>query len=217
MQNEYFKQFKKGQKGDYIFWVSSALPLLLWIFLILKYYIKKDMYKDIHAYTNIFLIMPFIGIFFNIFLSIHNSTAPTMPVDWGFCLSTDIPQEETEKGVVGLYDYTCYSQQIALAYSYVETYISRLYYINYILLFLVIIIQSNFRKFVGKIKRKNSILLNLLCISALLGILGSLCPLFIESPIFTYIALRFFTSILWMSSAILIIFLLNMYSFSRHT
>ena len=215
MQNEYFKEFTKGQKGDYIFWIASALPLVLWIFLILKYYVKKGMYKDIHPYTNFFLLMPFIGIFFNIFLSVHDA-GPTLPVNWGFCLSTKIPQQEKEKGVVGLYDYTCYQQQNELSYSYVETYINRLYYINYILLFLVIIIQSNFRKFVGKIKRKNSILLNLLCISALLGILGSLCPLFIESPIFTYIALRFFTSILWMSSAILIIFLLNMYSFSRH-
>ena len=215
MENEYFKEFTYGQKGDYIFWIASAAPLLLWIFLIFKYYFKRNMYRDVHPYTNVFLLMPFIGVFYNIYTSVYNSQAPTMPINWNFCLSTNVPPEAKKNGAVGFYNFSCYNRQSNLAYRYVETYINRMYYINYVLLFLVIIIQTNFANMVGKIKKKHSTLLNLLCISALLGIVGSLCPLFSETPIFTYIALRFFSTILWMSSSILTIFLINLYDFTQ--
>ena len=154
MENVYFKEFTYGQKGDYIFWIATAAPLLLWIFLIFKYYFKRDMYKDVHPYTNIFLLLPFVGVFYNIFTSVYNSEAPTMPINWDFCLSTNVPEEEKRKGAVGFYNFTCYNRQSNLAYRYVETYINRMYYINYILLFLVIIIQTNFSDMVSKIKKK---------------------------------------------------------------
>lgn len=214
MENEYFKQYTRGQGGDYIFWIAQALPLVLWVFLIKKYYYDTGMTKR-NIYVNYFTIIPFLGVAYNIYLS-WKDKPPTLPATWGFCLSTDVPAHLKDHGVVGLYDFSCYRHQVNSSYSLIKSFISRLYYINYILFFIILVVQNNYFKLSGLKKKNHSVLINLICISAILGIIGSLCPLFGQSdPIWTYIALRFFSSILWMSASMLIIFLVNLYFFTR--
>ena len=119
-----------------------------------------------------------------------------------------------EKGVLAYYNYDCYYQQNQDMRSSFNTYTDRMYYINYVLFFMIIMVQEHYKtpRRGRKIKFPQG-LVNLLCIAGILGVVSSLIPLFTGNAIPTYIALKFFSGILWMSCTILVIFLVDMYFF----
>ena len=210
--NSYFKTIRYGEHSDLIFWIAQSLPLIIWFILIKKFYYDTTLHK-INPYINYLLILPIIGIGLNIYLTTID-TIPTPPRTWDFCLDTNISQEQKRKGIVGFYNYKCYHQQYSNSLSVVTTYIDRLYYINYILFFIILIVQNNYViKMIGRNKKIHSAFVNLLGISSILGVIGSIIPLFLGVPIWTYLILRFLSSILWMSSTILIIFLIHLFLF----
>ena len=213
MSNEFFKQITWGQRGDYIFWIAEALPIFLWGFLISKYYLahRKD-FKQAWVSTTL-LALPVIGILINLWMSTWDA-GPSVPRAWDFCLTSKVKPEDQAKGVLAYYNYDCYYQQNQDMRSSFNTYTDRMYYINYVLFFMIIMVQEHYKTPTRgrKIKFPQGIV-NLLCIAGILGVVSSLIPLFTGNAIPTYIALKFFSGILWMSCTILVIFLVDMYFF----
>lgn len=217
MSNEFFDQISWGQRGDYIFWTAEALPLLLWGFLISKYYLahRKD-FKHVWVSTGLLLI-PVIGVVLNLWMSTWDE-GPSVPRAWDFCLTSKVKPEDREKGVLAYYNYDCYYQQNQDMRSSFNTYTDRMYYINYVLFFMIIMVQEHYKtpRRGRKIKFPQG-LVNLLCIAGILGVVSSLIPLFTGNAIPTYIALKFFSGVLWMSCTILIVFLVDMYFFVNNS
>jgi len=159
------------------------------------------------------LALPVIGILINLWMSTWDA-GPSVPRAWDFCLTSKVKPEDQAKGVLAYYNYDCYYQQNQDMRSSFNTYTDRMYYINYVLFFMIIMVQEHYKTPTRgrKIKFPQG-LVNLLCIAGILGVVSSLIPLFTGNAIPTYIALKFFSGILWMSCTILVIFLVDMYFF----
>ena len=127
--SDYFYQFKAGNKGNWMFWLAELLPLFLWIYILFAndFQIPK-ISKSQKQISKFILCIPFLGVFFNIFLS-WRLKGPTPPREWDFCLNTDISERNLQKGVVGSFDYTCYYNHVADQQSRNQAYANRLFYI----------------------------------------------------------------------------------------
>ena len=211
MNSKFLKEITFGERGDFVFWIAEGLPILLWMFLLKKYYLDPGKYVKDSWLINALLLVPILGVGYNIFMAFKNP-GPTLPRAWDFCMYSKVAPKDKEKGVVAYYDYDCYYGQNADMSKSFKTFAERLYYINYILFFVVIIVQEHYKNTTRKIKFPRA-LINLLCIAGILGVVGSLIPLFTGTAIPTYISLKFFTGIIWMSSSLLAIFLVDMYRF----
>jgi len=211
MSGEFLKQITYGERGDFIFWIAEGLPIFLWIFLIQKYYLAHGEYFKDSWVINALLLLPVMGIVYNIYMAVR-TPGPTLPRAWDFCMYSKVAPKDKERGVVAYYDYDCYYGQNEDMRKSFQTFADRLYYINYILFFIIIIVQEHYKNAARKVKFPRS-LINLLCIAGLLGVVGALIPLFTGNAIPTYISLKFFSGILWMSSTLLAIFLVDMYKF----
>ena len=213
MSGEFFEQITWGQRGDYIFWIAEILPIFLWGFLIAKYYLAHRKDFDHVWISNFLLLIPVFGILLNLYMSAWDD-GTSVPRAWDFCLTSKVKPEDRRKGVLAYYNYDCYYEQNKDMRSSFETYTERMYYINYVLFFMIIMVQEHYRSpKKGRKIRFPQGLVNLLCIAGLLGVVSSLIPMFTGNSIPTYIALKFFSGILWMSCTILVIFLVDMYFF----
>ena len=207
--NEYFVPMSNIQGGDNIFWIAQLSSLLIWSVLIYRYYYLPQHHQN-NPITNILLFIPVLGLLYNVYLG-YNHKGPSPPRSWNFCLDTKVTPKDKDKGVVGYFDYTCLSNHLDSMVSDNGAFTKRLYYLNYLLFFVILVIESAYSsKMFSKTK---SMLINLLGMDCILVIIGSIVPLFSGSPIWSYIILSFLSGILWMSSALLLIIMVDMYKY----
>ena len=207
--NEYFVPISDIQGGNNIFWVANGASLLIWVGLVYRYYYLPEHHKN-NPITNILLFFPVIGIIYNVYLDIW-SKGVSPPRTWNMCLDIDIKEEDKEKGVVGYFDYTCLNNHTKSEAETNKTFSTRMYYLNYLVFFIILVIQSAYTKQI--FSKTQSGLINLLCMDCILVIIGSIVPLFSGNPIWGYIILSFLSGIIWMSSTLLLIMMVNMYKY----
>ena len=208
--NEYFVPVGSIQGGDSIFWAAQLMSLIVWGALVYRFYYLPSYYID-NPINNILLFVPIIGSFYNVYLA-YSHAGPSPPRSWNFCLNTEVKPKDKKMGIVGYFDYTCYSKHIESITSDNSEFTLRLYYLNYLLFFVILVIQSaDYKKSISS--DNFPMLINVLGMDCLLVILGSVVPLFAGAPIWSYIALCFLSGITWMSSTLLLIIMANMYKF----
>jgi len=208
--SKYFLPVSNIQGGDSIFWAAQFAPLLLWGVLVYRYYYIPEHHHE-NPITNSMLFIPVLGVLYNIYLA-YNHTGPSPPRSWNFCLKTKVKAEDKKKGVVGYFDYTCLNDHGTIMSGRNAEYTKILYYLNYLIFFVVLVIQSVDTK--KGISRENfPLLINVLGIDCILVIIGSIVPLFSSQAIWSYILLCFLSGIIWMSSTLLVIIMVNMYKY----
>ena len=208
--NTYFKEITFGQGGDFLYWIASILPLFLWTFLIDKYKLYNPK-KNKSAYL---LWVPYIAIGFEIYTS-WKAKGPTPPTHWNLCLSRKVAPKDKKKGVLGYIDYKCKREQNNTNNSLTKSESSRFYYVNYLLFFMVLIIQ-NFHSEIWR-SPTGKRLVNILCISVILEIVGVLPVLFIGQNIWSILLLRIGSSALWQVLTLLMLFLIEFYIYIMKT
>ena len=208
--SKYFLPVSNIQGGDSIFWSAQLAPLLIWGVLVYRYYYIPEHHHE-NPITNVMLFVPVLGVLYNIYLA-YNHKGPSPPRSWNFCLKTKVKAEDKKKGVVGYFDYTCLNDHGTIMSGRNAEYTKILYYLNYLIFFVVLVIQSVDTK--KGISRENfPLLINVLGIDCILVIIGSIVPLFSSQAIWSYILLCFLSGIIWMSSTLLVIIMVNMYKY----
>ena len=202
--NTYLKEITFGQGGDFIYWTATFIPLLLWIFLIDKYKLYNPKKNKI-AYL---LWIPFITTFYDIYTS-WKAKGSTPPSHWNLCLSRKVAPEEKKKGVLAYMDYSCYREQGDLNNVLTKAIGSRFYYVNYLLFFMVLIIQNYHQEIWYTITGKR--LVNILCISVIIQLIGVLPVLVVGENIWSIAILRTGSSALWQVLTLLMVFLIEFY------
>jgi hypothetical protein len=208
--SKYFVPVSDIQGGDSVFWCAQLAPLIMWGILVYRYYYIPQHHQN-NPITNFLLFIPVLGLLYNVYLG-YNHKGPSPPRSWNFCLDTKVKSKDKDKGVVGYFDYSClYNHETDMDSNNAE-YTKRLYYLNYILFFVVLVIQSADSK--KSISTENfPMLINVLGMDCLLVIIGSIVPLFSSSPLWSYIILCFLSGVIWMSSTLLLIIMVNMYKY----
>jgi len=207
--DEYFVPVSNIQGGNNIFWISNGASIVVWVILVYKYYYLPEHHKN-NPITNILLFLPVIGIMYNVYLDIW-AKGVSPPRTWKMCLDVDVKEEDKEKGVVGYFDYTCLNDHTTERMKGNTIFSTRMYYLNYLVFFIILVIQSAYTKKI--FSKTKSILINLLCMDCILVIIGSIIPLFSGSPIWGYLILSFLSGTIWMSSTLLLIMMVNMYKY----
>ena len=208
--SKYFLPVSNIQGGDSIFWSAQLAPLFIWGVLVYRYYYIPEHHHE-NPITNLMLFVPVLGVLYNIYLA-YNHKGPSPPRSWNFCLKTKVKPEDKKKGVVGYFDYTCHNDHSTIMSGRNAEYTKSLYYLNYLIFFVVLGIQSVDTK--KGISRENfPLLINVLGIDCILVIIGSIVPLFSSQAIWSYILLCFLSGIIWMSSTLLAIIMVNMYKY----
>ncbi len=208
--SKYFLPVSNIQGGDSIFWAAQFAPLLLWGVLVYRYYYIPEHHQN-NPITNSMLFIPVLGVLYNIYLA-YNHKGPSPPRSWNFCLKTKVKAEDKKKGVVGYFDYSCLNDHDTIMDERNIQYTETLYYLNYLIFFVVLVIQSVDTK--KGISRENfPLLINVLGIDCILVIIGSIVPLFSSQAVWSYILLCFLSGIIWMSSTLLVIIMVNMYKY----
>ena len=208
--SKYFLPVSNIQGGDSIFWSAQLAPLLIWGVLVYRYYYIPEHHHE-NPITNVMLFVPVLGVLYNIYLA-YNHKGPSPPRSWNFCLKTKVKPEDKKKGVVGYFDYTCLNDHGTIMSGRNAEYTKILYYLNYLIFFVVLVIQSVDTK--KGISRENfPLLINVLGIDCILVIIGSIVPLFSSQAVWSYILLCFLSGIIWMSSTLLVIIMVNMYKY----
>ena len=207
--SEYFVPVSDIEGGDGIFWLARLSSLLVWAVLIYRYYYLPQHHRD-NPITNLILAIPILGIIYNIYLDYQND-GPSPPRTWNFCLDTNIKSKDKKAGIVGYFDYTCLNKHVKDIVNNNAEFTKRLYYLNYLLFFVILVIESAYSS--KMFSKTRSTLINLLGMDCILVIIGSVIPLFAGAPIWSYIALCFLSGITWMSSALLLIIMIDMYKY----
>ena len=207
--DEYFVPVSDIQGGNNIFWIANGCSLVVWGVLVYKYYYVPEHHKK-NPINNALLLLPVIGIMYNLYLSVW-AKGVSPPRNWNMCLDVDVKEEDKEKGIVGYYDYTCLNAHTSGEISTAALFSKRMYYLNYLVFFIILIIQSAYTKKI--FSKTHSVLINLLCMDCILVIIGSTIPLFSGNPTWGYIVICFLSGIIWMSSTLLIIMMVNMYKY----
>ena len=216
MGSNYFQNLPFETNGSIFFYIAETLPLIIWVLVFKYFYYDVGLHQQ-NPYTNILLVIPFIGVFYNIYLSV-STPGLTLPLKWKGCVNTKVESHEKDQGILGHYDYSCLNAHQLDNEKKASDLNARFYYVSYILFFIILLFQGNYFKLIGKrdalIKQasaKKGALVNLICISGIFGILGSMAPLFMNGNIWTLMTLKFLSSVIWMSVTLLIIVLLDMY------
>jgi|TARA_B110000037_G_scaffold44514_1_gene54689 hypothetical protein len=150
MLNE--KYIKHVTYGFEIFWLPVALPLILWTFFIWRFsniFEKNNSFSFSSIFQIIMWCLPYVYVttaFYRIW--IRNENNDSFP--WSSCLSLDVSKEQTEKGILGTYDYKCQIVQDRILKNNINSLVKRFYFINYGLFLIVIMIYNNTKKKIFK-------------------------------------------------------------------
>ena len=208
--NKYFIPVSSIQGGDSIFWIAELISIVLWLLLVYRFYYIPEHHQN-NPITNTLIFIPVLGLLYNIYIG-YSDKGLTPPRSWDFCLKTKVKPKDKKKGVVGYFDYSCLSDHVDSMDKRNAEYTKRLYYLNYLIFFVVLVIQSADSR-MNLSKENMPLLINVLGMDCILVIIGSIVPLFFSQPLWSDIVLRFLSGIIWMSSTLLLIIMVNMYKY----
>ena len=198
-QNKVFDVIKNG---GLVFNLTQGIPLILWTVFIYQLYGARTDSKRSKCFRlfhtgNILLklvyylvfSLPFLIYFHNMYAAYHapnplhkvdRLTAISFPPGWQYCFSTKLDAEELhlnreQQGVVGTEDLECLKTNYGLLKNDIRDLIRRFYYMNYILLLLVIAFRYHTR-FISVSFERNGC--EILGYSILFGIIGTIAVIF---------------------------------------
>ena len=202
MTNRYYseaqnKVFKIIDNGGLIFNITQGLPLVLWVVFITQLYVARKnpthskCFRLFHT-TNIFLrlvyyfvlALPFIIFLHNMYAAykapqplhkVDASTSISLPPGWQYCFSSNASSDERNAGIIATEDYKCLKTNYILLKTNITDLINRFYYMNYILLLLVIAFRYH-TKFISVSFERNGC--EILGYSILFGIIGTVAVIF---------------------------------------
>ena len=178
---------KPLKNGDLLIVIASALPLVIWIYFVIKIPLRW-LYSERHS-RSIRLItkqmvwccilLPFIVVIYNFYSaqwhSDYNFNTAELSPGWQFCLSTkDISTEQEKKGLVARWDLKCGLSQINLNSNIVNDLVTRFYYLSNALFIFVLVIYNSLS--VDILKTKHITQTMIWCL--LFGIFGMLPSIF---------------------------------------
>ena len=198
MTNDYILKVKYGKL---IFWIPFVAPLLLWVFLLYKFFNFSSVFQKLKkqiSFNQIGLLcsalLPFLYVFSNLFYVYKKQNF----YPWSACLSlVNLPKNLINKGVLGVYDYKCEATQIKLIHNNINSIINRFYYINSGLFLLIIMIYNNTKKQIFN----NQMLADWSLICLFIGILGTILVVFDDFLFISIMFLRAGATLLTMLNA----------------
>jgi hypothetical protein len=169
--------------GDLLPVFFDSLPLIIWIYYIIKVpipWLKEAKNLGASKYLIVLsMLLPFIIVAFNFYSAQYGtdydfSTAELTP-GWQFCLTTkNISPENSKNGVVGIWDLKCGKQQTKMNNNIATDLVSRFYYLSNALFIFILVIYNSIT--VDILKSKHITKSIIFCL--LLGILGMLPAIF---------------------------------------
>jgi hypothetical protein len=169
--------------GDLLPVFFDSLPLIIWIYYIIKVpipWLKEAKNLSASKYLIVLsMLLPFIIVAFNFYSAQYGtdydfSTAELTP-GWQFCLTTkNISPENSKNGVVGIWDLKCGKQQTKMNNNIATDLVSRFYYLSNALFIFILVIYNSLT--VDILKSKHITKSIIFCL--LLGILGMLPAIF---------------------------------------
>ena len=196
--NEYIKTLPYG---DLMYHLTGSWPIILWIFY--GYHLSKHLVSPrgkigkrisksisfplnwLHTLVWIIWLIPIILILRTMFYAIlfdekkwtteYEPGKPTLPPGFGYCMNTNIKQEDKAKGILAYWDYACEGSNEKFTTSAANALLTRFYYINYAIFLIVLLVYNTLSK-VNILKNK-FVLLNIR-FALFLGIIGCILPVF---------------------------------------
>lgn len=210
--------------ADFYFHLTATFPLIMWYILVNKiyYYIfindSNDMLVGyielliIILVPTIFILLPTIYSLTGIGNTIREkaSIADLAP-DWPLCFNSAITPKHPD-GAIGTWDYKCSTIQTANNRSNIEQLSQRFYYLNFGLFMLILLLQKNFQ--IGVInkwvKRDTGLKYKILAIPLLIGLIGSISPVYQEFFLYSYWFVEVFSAFLTLNimSFVILLYLL---------
>lgn len=215
------------ENGGLIFSLSQGIPLILWILFIIQMntFSKQSSRNCFTIFTssNIFvtilyyflLALPFIVYLFNIYNTynspnplkkVNDETAISFPPGWEYCFSSDVSKQKHPKSIIATEDLKCMKTNTTLLKNNIRDIIDRFYYMNYILLLLVLAFKYH-TKFV-KVKL-NFYNCDILGYSILFGIMGTVVVAFVGYEIKGLWVVELLTVLLTMNISCFILYLMT--------
>lgn len=204
------------RNGNFIFHLSQSFVFGIWLVFI---YTLLQIIKPNDFQNNIFLYLllstPFIIYILNIILNLRSLnpqqklsdfTAFSSPPGWEYCLNTNI---DKNKDILGEYNFECRNKNNEYLQQNSKDLINRFYYLNYILLFIIITLSAH-TKYI-KVKFSN-IQNHIIGFSILFGVLASIISIFSRYLLRGLWVIQSFSLILSMN---ITCFILIVYSFLK--
>ena len=213
--NFYDKNLKKIKNGDIMMLIAPCLPLLLWIYYIIKvplpWISKQKSLGQTQVFLAIFCIsLPFVVIIYNFFnaqyKTDYNFNTAELTPGWQFCLDTkNISTDEQKKGLIARWDLKCGLSQIGLNSNIVKDIVTRFYYLSNALFIFVLVIYNSLS--VDILQTKHITQTIIFCL--LLGIIGMLPSIFNTYYLKTFLFNRMISTILSMNIAAFFLLILG--------
>ena len=190
---------------DLIISIILLFPIVVWTWIIWKYLLIDKHYTG--AFGTIPLLMfPYILILYNWYTVVRSKGLNLMST-WGYCNNVDPPPHIKKHGIVNILDVDCAMNDNKVAEQQGQLIANRFYYINYVILFVIVIVYNN----ISHVFAKNKKLLKIIALAAGLSIFGSIVSLFSDSGGYSMVIQRFVSGFLNMNIAVVIILLVYIF------
>ena len=187
------------------FLVHLLLPAVAWTWIIWKYLLIDKQFTGAFG-TLPLLLFPYVIIIYN-WYTVFKSEGVSMNPTWGYCSNDDPPSHMKDNGVVNVLDIDCAMNNNTVISQQAQLIATRFYYINYVILFMIVIVYNN----ISHVFAKNKKLLKVIAIAAGLSIFGSVVSLFSNSGVYSMVIQRFATGFLNMNIAVVIMLLVYIF------
>ena len=172
MTDEHFKTLKYGRFLPLIF---DTIPLIFWILYInsvlLPWLRKAKNIGGIKYVIYLSMLLPFIIVILNFYLSNYSGDNTTSIAGWVPCLYTkNITKKNSKNGVVGYWDLKCGVQQLGIINTLSNDFVTRFYYLTHAIFIFILIVYNSVSSDIFKIKH----IVYTLVFCLLLGIIGML-------------------------------------------
>ena len=199
---EYLRYIK-----DYtlIHFILFFIPLLAWTWIIRKYLLIDKRFTGAFG-TVPLLLFPYLIIIYN-WYTVAKNKGVSMTPSWGYCNDVDPPSHMKDSGVVNVLDVECSVNDNDVAVQQGQLIANRFYYINYVILFVIVIVYNN----ISHVFDKNKRLLKIIALAAGLSMFGSIASLFSDAGVYSMFIQRFVAGFLNMNIAVVLMLLVYIF------
>ncbi len=187
--------------------IAIAFPIIVWTIIVGKYLLSEKI--PFLFITLPIILFPYIIAIYNWYVVVIKSWGISLIPTYGFCFRTNVSPTMKEKGVVGVVDSACMTNNDIVVTEQAKLMVDRFYYINYIILFVLVIAYNNIKHV---FKRKNEFL-KMVAITTGLSVFGAVAGIFSHYLVYSIFIQRLIIGFLNTNIAMLILLLL--YIFNR--
>ena len=200
--NEYLRYIK-----DYnlVYSVMFLIPIAAWTWIVWEYLLIDKHFTGAFG-TIPLLLFPYAIIIYNWYTVAKNKGISLTPA-WGYCNNDEPPVHMKNNGVVNVLDVDCAMNDNVVAVQQGELIARRFYSINYVILFVIVIVYNN----ISHVFEKNKKLLKVIALAAGLSMFGSMVSLFSDSGVYSMFIQRFAAGFLNMNIAVVIMLLVYIF------